>query len=104
TAENGSSPAGARPSVRASHRAHARPAAGPGPYAAHSRARARGNRLSTWAEDEMYADPVVFTQTTPYRRIVVTRDRAGFQLFLNGNLQFASADSTATTRRWFTRR
>jgi len=50
------------------------------------------NRLSTWAEDEMYADPVVFTQTTPYQRIVVTRGRAGFQLFLNGNLQFASAD------------
>ena len=50
------------------------------------------DRFTTWAEDEMYADPVVFTQTTPYQRIVVTRGRAGFQLFLNGNLQFASAD------------
>ena len=40
----------------------------------------------------MYADPIVFTETTPYQRIVVTRGRAGFQLFLNGNLQFASAD------------
>src|SRR4051794_7496307 len=50
------------------------------------------DRLTTWAEDEMYADPVVFSQTTPYQRIVVTRGRAGFQLFLNGNLQFASAD------------
>jgi spermidine synthase len=35
---------------------------------------------------------VVFSETTPYQRIVVTRGRAGFQLFLNGNLQFASAD------------
>jgi spermidine synthase len=50
------------------------------------------DRFTSWAEDEMYADPVVFAETTPYQRIVVTRGRAGFQLFLNGNLQFASAD------------
>lgn len=50
------------------------------------------DRFTTWAEDERYADPVVFTETTPYQRIIVTRSRAGFQLFLNGNLQFASAD------------
>ncbi|MBV8760731.1 MAG: polyamine aminopropyltransferase [Deltaproteobacteria bacterium] len=48
--------------------------------------------FTTWAEDEMYADPVVFTETTPYQRIVVTHGRAGFQLFLNGNLQFSSSD------------
>ena len=50
------------------------------------------DRFTTWAEDQLYADPVVFTETTPYQRIVVTRGRAGFHLFLNGNLQFASAD------------
>jgi predicted membrane-bound spermidine synthase len=50
------------------------------------------DRFTTWAEDERYADPVVFTETTPYQRIIVTRSRAGFQLFLNGNLQFASVD------------
>jgi spermidine synthase len=50
------------------------------------------DRFTTWAEDEMYADPVVYSQTTPYQRIVVTHGRSGFQLFLNGNLQFASAD------------
>jgi spermidine synthase len=53
---------------------------------------AAADYFTTWAEDEMYADPVVFTETTPYQRIVVTRGRAGFQLFLNGNLQFSSAD------------
>jgi spermidine synthase len=53
---------------------------------------AYSERFTTWAEDEMYADPIVFTETTPYQRIVVTRGRAGFQLFLNGNLQFSSAD------------
>jgi spermidine synthase len=50
------------------------------------------DRFTTRAEEELYADPVVYTETTPYQRIVVTRGRAGFQLFLNGNLQFASAD------------
>ena len=50
------------------------------------------DRFTTWAEDEMYADPVVLTETTPYQRIVVTHGRAGFQLFLNGNLQFSSSD------------
>jgi len=53
---------------------------------------ALADRFTTWAEDEMYADPVVFADNTPYQRIVVTRGRSGFQLFLNGNLQFASAD------------
>lgn len=50
------------------------------------------DRFTTWAEDSMYADPVVYSQSTKYQRIVVTKGRAGFNLFLNGNLQFASAD------------
>jgi spermidine synthase len=50
------------------------------------------NRLTTLAEEGLYADPVVFAETTPYQRIIVTRGRASFQLFLNGNLQFSSAD------------
>jgi spermidine synthase len=48
--------------------------------------------FTTWAEDEMYADPIVYSETTSYQRIVVTQSRSGFNLFLNGNLQFASAD------------
>jgi spermidine synthase len=52
----------------------------------------KADRFTTWAEDQNYADPVVYSMNTPYQRIVVTRGRAGFQLFLNGNLQFASAD------------
>ena len=50
------------------------------------------DRFTTWAEDSMYSDPVVYTQTSPYQRLLVTRGRSGFNLFLNGNLQFASAD------------
>lgn len=50
------------------------------------------DQLTSLAEDHMYADPVVHAETTPYQRIVVTRGRSGFQLFLNGNLQFSSHD------------
>lgn len=50
------------------------------------------NKLTSLAEDEMFADEIVYTKDTPYQRIVITRGRAGFQLFLNGNLQFSSTD------------
>jgi spermidine synthase len=50
------------------------------------------DRLTALSEEGMYADEVIFTRTTPYQRIVITRGRASFQLFLNGNLQFSSAD------------
>ncbi len=50
------------------------------------------DRFTTYAEENMYADPVVYTETSPYQRLLVTKGRAGFNLFLNGNLQFASAD------------
>ena len=52
----------------------------------------KANMLTALAEDQLFADDVVYAKTTPYQRIVVTRGRAGFQLFLNGNLQFSSAD------------
>lgn len=52
----------------------------------------KANRITSLAEDEMFADEIVFTRDTPYQRIVITRGRAGFQLFLNGNLQFSSTD------------
>ncbi|HET9035538.1 MAG TPA: polyamine aminopropyltransferase, partial [Myxococcaceae bacterium] len=50
------------------------------------------NRLTDLAEEGMYADEVIYAKSSLYQHIVVTRGRAGFQLFLNGNLQFASAD------------
>ncbi|MEJ6021406.1 polyamine aminopropyltransferase [Ramlibacter sp. PS4R-6] len=53
---------------------------------------AMAQEITTLAEDRFYQDPVVFTATSPYQRIVVTRGRAGHRLFLNGNLQFAERD------------
>lgn len=52
----------------------------------------KANKLTSMAEDEMFADEIVYSKDTPYQRIVITRGRAGFQLFLNGNLQFSSTD------------
>ena len=52
------------------------------------------------AEDGLYADDVILSRNSPYQRIVITRGKASFQLFLNGNLQFSSADSIAITKRW----
>lgn len=52
----------------------------------------QAEQLTTRSEESMYADPIVYSTSSQYQRIVVTRGKAGFQLFLNGNLQFASAD------------
>ncbi|RYZ40579.1 MAG: polyamine aminopropyltransferase, partial [Myxococcaceae bacterium] len=53
---------------------------------------AMGDRLTTFYEDQLYADEVVHATSSPYQRIIVTRGKRGFSLFLNGNLQFASID------------
>jgi spermidine synthase len=53
---------------------------------------AYAEHLTDLAEEGLYADPVVFAKSTPYQRIVLTRSRHSFQLFLSGNLQFSSAD------------
>jgi spermidine synthase len=49
--------------------------------------------LTAWAEDRFYGDRIVFAQTSPHQRIVVTAG-AGvpLRLYLNGNLQFSSRD------------
>lgn len=52
----------------------------------------QADALTSRAEESMYADPIVYSKASRYQRIVVTRGRSGFQLFLNGNLQFSSAD------------
>ena len=53
---------------------------------------AGADRLSEMAEEQQYADEVLFAKSSPYQRVVLTRNKAGFQLFLNGHLQFSSVD------------
>lgn len=50
------------------------------------------DRFTRWMEDEFYSGAVVYAENTTYQRIVLTRDHEHFQLYLNGNLQFNSAD------------
>ncbi|MDQ6653465.1 MAG: polyamine aminopropyltransferase, partial [Acidobacteriota bacterium] len=52
----------------------------------------KADRLTSMAEDGLFADEIIYARSSPYQRLVITRGRAGFQLFLNGNLQFSSTD------------
>ncbi len=52
----------------------------------------KADALTTWAEEHVLASPIVHAQQTSFQRIVVTQGDRGFQLYLNGHLQFNSAD------------
>src|SRR5262245_57835580 len=50
------------------------------------------DHLTTMAEDRMYSEDIIHAEQSAYQRIVVTKGSPGFQLFLDGNLQFSSTD------------
>ncbi len=50
------------------------------------------SRLVGFFEDLLYQDDIVFAETTPYQRIVLTRWRNDVRLYLNGHIQFCSID------------
>ncbi len=52
----------------------------------------KADLFTSLAEDELFADPVVYSTQSQYQRIVVTRNPHKFQLYLNGKLQFDSFD------------
>ncbi len=49
-------------------------------------------RLMSFAEQRLYDQPVIFADSSPYQRLVVTRKGDEVRLFLDGNLQFSSRD------------
>lgn len=49
-------------------------------------------RIMEYTESNSFSDNIVYAKSTPYQRIVVTRNKRETRLFLNGNLQFSSAD------------
>jgi len=53
---------------------------------------ALGDRMTQLFEEQIFNDEVVFAKSSSYQRIVLTRGKRGFSLFLNGNLQFSSVD------------
>jgi spermidine synthase len=49
-------------------------------------------RISAAADNNLYADEVIFSRNTRYQRIVLTRWKDDVRLFLSGHLQFSSRD------------
>lgn len=50
------------------------------------------NKLTELSESLTYPDKIVYAKSSPYQRIVLTHSALDWRLFLNGNLQFSSAD------------
>jgi len=50
------------------------------------------NRIMNFSESMVFNEPVIYSTSSPYQRIVITRNRRELRLYLNGNLQFSSAD------------
>jgi spermidine synthase len=53
---------------------------------------AYAEKIMSWTEGLAFQDKVIYSKSTPYQRIVITRSNRELRLFLNGNLQFSSAD------------
>ncbi len=52
----------------------------------------KAERLTTLAEDGLFVDNIIYAKSSSYQRIVVTKGKIGYSLFLNGNLQFNTFD------------
>ena len=52
----------------------------------------KADALTTFAEENLLSASIVHAKSSPYQRIVVTQTTRGFQLHLNGQLQFNSVD------------
>lgn len=53
---------------------------------------ANAKRITAAAEDNIYADEIIFSRDTHYQHIVLTRFKDDLRLFLNSHLQFSSRD------------
>ena len=49
-------------------------------------------KIQTIAEANSYCENIIFSKSSPYQRIVLTQETNQTKLYLNGNLQFNSAD------------
>jgi spermidine synthase len=52
----------------------------------------KSDALTSYAEDGLFSDNIIYAKSSSYQRIIVTQGRGGYSLFLNGNLQFSSVD------------
>ena len=53
-----------------------------------------GDRLTSFAQQHLYFDKVIWKKQTPYQNLVVTRDwkRKDLRLFIDGHIQFSQTD------------
>ncbi len=49
-------------------------------------------QISTFFEQMIYEDEIIFSEQSPYQRIIVTKHNKNTRLFINGNLQFSTVD------------
>jgi spermidine synthase len=52
----------------------------------------KAKQITSTAEDNIYADEIIFARDTRYQHIVLTRFKDDLRLFLNSHLQFSSRD------------
>jgi spermidine synthase len=53
---------------------------------------AQAKQITATAEDNIYADEIIFARDTRYQHLVLTRFKDDLRLFLNSHLQFSSRD------------
>jgi spermidine synthase len=52
----------------------------------------KAETITTYAEANQLGATIAHAESSPYQRILITENKTGFQLFLNGHLQFNSND------------
>jgi spermidine synthase len=55
-------------------------------------AAARARQVASQLEKELYQDTIIYSEESPYQRLVLTRHGDDLRLYLNGSLQFSSRD------------
>ena len=50
------------------------------------------NRLTTFIENRLYQNSIIYTKQTPYQKIIVTERNDRVQFYINGAIQFDSID------------
>ncbi|MBC5863855.1 polyamine aminopropyltransferase [Flavobacterium turcicum] len=48
--------------------------------------------ILSYTEGNLYGENIIYSNTTPYQRIVLTHNKSDYRLYLNNNLQFSSKD------------
>ena len=52
----------------------------------------QASKITSYFEDRLYEDEIIFSAQSPYQRIVVTRNGEEIRLFIDGSIQFNSRD------------